>query len=84
MRWLAKARRAVPASGGSPAWRGRLLVEESGVVIKEVLLPGIGVRYEFACRSGDRIGIIARRGGVTLRWCATPATTRTRRARCSG
>jgi TrkA domain protein len=31
--------------------------------VKEVLLPSIGVRYEFNCRDGDRIGIIARRGG---------------------
>lgn len=31
--------------------------------IKEVLLPGIGVRYELMRRSGDRIGIIARRSG---------------------
>lgn len=31
--------------------------------VKEVLLPGIGVRYEFGCRCGDRIGIIARRSG---------------------
>lgn len=31
--------------------------------IKEVLLPGIGLRYEFVSHEGDRIGIIARRGG---------------------
>jgi len=31
--------------------------------VKEVLLPGIGVRYEFTSHDGDRIGIIARRGG---------------------
>ena len=31
--------------------------------VKEVLLPSIGVRYEFTCHDGDRIGIIARRGG---------------------
>ena len=31
--------------------------------IKEVLLPGIGLRYEFTCRCGDRLGIIAQRGG---------------------
>lgn len=31
--------------------------------VKEVLLPGVGLRYELTCRTGDRIGIIARRGG---------------------
>lgn len=31
--------------------------------VKEVLLPGVGLRYEFTCRSGDRMGIVARRGG---------------------
>jgi TrkA domain protein len=31
--------------------------------VKEVLLPGVGLRYEFVSQKGDRIGIIARRGG---------------------
>src|ERR1700744_3206965 len=31
--------------------------------VKEVLLPGVGLRYEFTSQKGDRIGIIARRGG---------------------
>ncbi|BBZ10130.1 cation:proton antiporter regulatory subunit [Mycobacterium branderi] len=31
--------------------------------VKEVLLPGIGLRYEFTNRDGDRIGIVARRSG---------------------
>lgn len=31
--------------------------------VKEVLLPSIGVRYEFTSHDGDRIGIIARRSG---------------------
>jgi TrkA domain protein len=31
--------------------------------VKEVLLPGVGLRYEFTSHTGDRIGIIARRGG---------------------
>ncbi len=31
--------------------------------IKEVLLPGVGLRYEFENDDGDRIGVIARRGG---------------------
>jgi TrkA domain protein len=31
--------------------------------VKEVLLPGIGLRYEFTSHEGDRIGIIARRSG---------------------
>lgn len=31
--------------------------------VKEVLLPGVGLRYEFENRDGDRIGIVARRTG---------------------
>ncbi|HXB89568.1 cation:proton antiporter regulatory subunit [Mycobacterium sp.] len=31
--------------------------------VKEVLLPSIGVRYEFTSHDGERIGIIARRSG---------------------
>jgi TrkA domain protein len=31
--------------------------------VKEVLLPGVGLRYEFTSRRGDCIGIIARRSG---------------------
>jgi len=30
---------------------------------QEVLLPGVGLRYEFTSHKGERIGIIARRGG---------------------
>ncbi len=33
------------------------------VDVKEVLLPGVGLRYEFTGYKGDRIGIIARRSG---------------------
>jgi TrkA domain protein len=31
--------------------------------VKEVLLPGVGLRYEYDIRDGDRIGVIARRTG---------------------
>ncbi|WP_158896077.1 cation:proton antiporter regulatory subunit [Amycolatopsis anabasis] len=31
--------------------------------VNEVLLPGVGLRYEFTNADGDRIGIIARRTG---------------------
>ncbi len=31
--------------------------------VKEVLLPGVGLRYEFDIEDGDRIGVIARRSG---------------------
>jgi TrkA domain protein len=31
--------------------------------VKEVLLPGVGLRYEFDIRDGDRLGVIARRSG---------------------
>jgi TrkA domain protein len=32
--------------------------------VTEVLLPGVGVRYEFTTRDGDRLGIVVRRSGV--------------------
>jgi TrkA domain protein len=31
--------------------------------VNEVLLPGVGVRYEFTNRDGDLVGVIARRNG---------------------
>lgn len=31
--------------------------------VKEVLLPGVGLRFEFDNRDGDRIGVVARRTG---------------------
>jgi TrkA domain protein len=31
--------------------------------VKEVLLPGVGLRYEFDNRDGDRIGVVAKRTG---------------------
>ena len=31
--------------------------------VKEVLLPGVGLRYEFEIHGGDRIGVVARRSG---------------------
>jgi TrkA domain protein len=32
--------------------------------VNEVLLPGVGLRYEFTNADGDRIGIVARRNGA--------------------
>ncbi len=34
-----------------------------GMDVKEVLLPGVGLRYEFDNSDGDRIGVIAKRSG---------------------
>lgn len=31
--------------------------------VNEVLLPGVGLRYEFTNQEGDRIGVVARRTG---------------------
>jgi TrkA domain protein len=31
--------------------------------VKEVLLPGVGLRFEFENHDGDRIGVVARRTG---------------------
>ena len=37
--------------------------KDGGMDVKEMLLPGVGLRYEFDIRDGDRIGVIARRSG---------------------
>lgn len=38
--------------------------EERGTLrINEVMLPGVGLRYEFTNRDGDHLGLIARRDG---------------------
>lgn len=31
--------------------------------VTETPLPGVGVRYEFACRSGERVGVVSRPSG---------------------
>lgn len=31
--------------------------------VKETLLPGVGLRYEFNNRDGDRVGVVVHRGG---------------------
>ena len=42
-----------------PVLRHHVLVD-----VTETLLPGIGIRYEFTTRKGDRVGIIALRDGA--------------------
>ncbi|GAB6987820.1 cation:proton antiporter regulatory subunit [Nocardioides pyridinolyticus] len=37
--------------------------ETAGMEVTEVLLPGVGVRYEFTAASGHDVGIVARRDG---------------------
>jgi len=37
--------------------------ERRALRITEVMLPGVGLRYEFTSRDGDRLGLIARRDG---------------------
>jgi TrkA domain protein len=37
--------------------------KDGRVDVNEMLLPGVGVRYEFTTREGEQIGIVARRGG---------------------
>lgn len=32
--------------------------------VTEILLPGVGVRYEFQTVSGDRVGVVAKRDGA--------------------
>ena len=47
--------------------------------VKEVLLPGVGLRYEFTSQKGERIGIVARRSGdfdVVLYAAADPDEAR--------
>lgn len=42
--------------------------------VKETLLPGVGLRYEFSNSDGDRISVIAhRRGDFEVFLCTTPA-----------
>jgi TrkA domain protein len=43
--------------------RTRRLVEDGRVDVKEVLLPGVGLRFEFNTRGGDSIVVIVRRSG---------------------
>lgn len=31
--------------------------------LEETALPGVGVRFDFACRSGDRVGVVSHRAG---------------------
>lgn len=31
--------------------------------LEETELPGLGVRHDFACRSGERVGVVSRHGG---------------------
>ena len=50
-------------SGGRHLDRTRGLAMLCGVDVNEVLLPGIGLRYEFTSAEGRRIGIVARREG---------------------
>ena len=35
----------------------------TGMDVTEVLLPGVGLRYEFTAHEGDRLGVVARRSG---------------------
>ena len=51
-----------PASLDCPT-RCRRLVEDCRVNVEEELLPGVGLRFEFDIRDGDRIGVIVRRSG---------------------
>jgi len=51
---------STPAAGRAD---GRDLVETGGMEVTEVLLPGVGVRYEFTATSGHTIGVVARRDG---------------------
>src|SRR5262245_27722293 len=39
------------------------MVDDGPMDVKEVLLPGVGLRYEFDIRDGERLGVIARRTG---------------------
>jgi TrkA domain protein len=52
------------ALGGDVQPGSTTLIPEDGPVdVNEVLLPGIGLRYEFTTKAGVRIGIVARRSG---------------------
>jgi TrkA domain protein len=49
----------VRAGAGRPGDCGKL----TGMDVHETRLPGVGLRYEFQNRDGQRIALIARRGG---------------------
>jgi TrkA domain protein len=48
-------------SGCSPS--GWWVPDDWAMELNEVLLPGVGLRYEFTTTRGDRVGIVARREG---------------------
>lgn len=50
------------STGRRPA-RGRRVVHHVRMDVNETLLPGIGIRYEFAIEFGIRVGLIVRRDG---------------------
>ncbi|MFD0332854.1 hypothetical protein ACFQZ0_03775 [Streptomyces erythrogriseus] len=49
--------------------------------VSEVLLPGVGMRYEFVNHEGDRVGVVAPRSGSSS-WSSTRATIPTRPTPC--
>ena len=57
---MCRSRLLVDRIEGNPP---ELLSDDESVEINEVLLPGVGLRYEFTNHEGDRIGVIARRTG---------------------
>ena len=71
-----------PASACAPR-RSDTSARMGAMEVKEVLLPGVGLRYEFENHDGDRIGVVARRTG-DFEVVLTPPPTPTRPARCSG
>jgi TrkA domain protein len=44
-------------------WRAAGLRQDGRVDVNEMLLPGVGVRYDFTTRDGEHVGVVARRGG---------------------
>lgn len=49
-------------SGQRPTWI-RPLGQDGHVDVNEMLLPGVGVRYDFTTPDGDHLGVVARRNG---------------------
>jgi TrkA domain protein len=43
----------------------------TGMDVTEVLLPGVGLRYEFTTQEGNRMGVVARRSG-DVEVCCVP------------
>ena len=74
---------------GPPGWGSRRLRPPPGLIRRRmaamesrILLPGVGLRYEFENHDGTGLGVVARR--ARGEWCSTPPPTPSGRFRSGG